>query len=539
MKTKFFTLLSLSVLVLVMVMSFASATVTVSNLNTLDQFGNTQTFTISNYDNSSEVNVSLESQTITDPDGNTATIDFNSTDVIVPVDGSVTVEAHVSAVQENFFYGTQTQNYLIQEDEVPENNATLTIKFENTPLDSSVIDDVNNKDLRLKIKDVNVISGFGKDTDWFPLDEVEVEVEVKNDNNNEKMKNIVVSWGLYNTETGEWYVDDEENDFRLKSNNKKTLTFSFKLDDNIDEFADGDDYILYVWANAVLDTESGETNIGASTSEKPTIEIENDFVILYNLQDSETASCGTDLQITADVWNIGEDDQTDVYVFLSNQELGISKKIMIGDIDAFDNEKIDTMIKIPQDAEEKTYLLTAQVYDEYDEIFQNTNDDKAESTIHLKVEGNCINEPKAKVSASLESEATAGKELIVKVTLTNTGVKTSTFKISLSDYINWATLGSIVPEEISLDSGESKDVLITLNVNSDVSGSQNFEVITTEGTKVLSQPVAVMIEKPVGLAGITGNLISEANWPIWTIGAINIILVFIIILVALKVAKKQ
>jgi hypothetical protein len=47
-----------------------------------------------------------------------------------------------------------------------------------------------------------------------------------------------------------------------------------------------------------------------------------------------------------------------------------------------------------------------------------------------------------------------------------------------------------------------------------------------------------MIEQS-GFAGITGGLISEGNWPIWTIGAINVVLVFVIILVALKVARKS
>ncbi len=125
------------------------------------------------------------------------------------------------------------------------------------------------------------------------------------------------------------------------------------------------------------------------------------------------------------------------------------------------------------------------------------------------------------------------------MTVLNTGSNTGTFDVSFAD-VSWASLVSVAPESVTLDAGESEDVVITLDVNSGVLGDQNFNVVVTEGTKVLSQPVSVMIEKGgfSGFSGITGGAISESNWPIWTIGAVNLVLVFIIILVALKISKK-
>ena len=398
-----------------------------------------------------------------------------------------------------------------------------------------------NKDLEIKIEDIK-IEGFGGEDDdyeWFAFDDVEIELEIENDNNDDKMKDVTVGWGLYDTDAGEWYIDEEENDFNLREEDKKNLFITFSLDDDIDELPDGD-YVFYVWANAELD-DGSETKLCASVSEEVEIIDESDFVILNNIQMIETATCGSQVQVTADVWNIGSDNQEEVYVVIQSEEgLGITQKIDIGDVDAYEDEEINILLNIPVDAEEKSYMFYLSVFDEYGDMFENDNDDRAKFPIQLNVEGNCINEPKVTISADLESDAVAGKELIVRVTILNTGTQTSTLEISLSDYSEWASLESIVPETVTLNAGESEDIVVTLNVNSGVSGNQNFEIIATEGTNVLAKSTQVTIEESSGrgLSAITGGLISEGNWPIWTIGAVNIILVFIIIIVALKVSRK-
>ncbi len=397
-------------------------------------------------------------------------------------------------------------------------------------------------DLQLEIRDITAY-GLGKDKEWYAFDEIEVEIRVENDNDDDKIKEITVGWGLYNTETEKWYIDEEENDFRLKEGEREELTIKFNLDDDIDDLADyADNYILYVWANGILDADAGETPICASASdEEVEIQVEDDFIFLNNIQYIETASCGRDVQITANVWNIGSEDQDEVYVVIKNTELGIDEKILIGDINAYDDEKISASVSIPEDAEEKTYTLIIYAYNEYDELFQLAEsdfDDEAAFPFDIKVEGGCATEPKATVSASLESEAKAGSELVIKATIINTGVDTSTFEISAADFSGWATLVSTVPESIVLGVGDSEEVMITLNVNSGVSGDQSFNILVTEGGKVLSKQIVIEDIGKTGFSGFTGNFLAEGSWPIWTIGAINVVLIFVIILVALKVAKK-
>jgi len=53
------------------------------------------------------------------------------------------------------------------------------------------------------------------------------------------------------------------------------------------------------------------------------IVIESDFVVLDNFDIPDTVQCGDTVTITADAWNIGDNDQDEVSIFVTNKELGI------------------------------------------------------------------------------------------------------------------------------------------------------------------------------------------------------------------------
>ncbi len=396
-----------------------------------------------------------------------------------------------------------------------------------------------NNDLSIEIDDIKVIKGFGKDNEWFPFDEVEVKINVENNNRDEKIKDIIVGWGIYNTATGEWYLDDEENDFNLKKRTDKEIVLSFKLDDDIDELEDGD-YEFYVWATG---EDADDNEICAYDSEELTMEIEDDFVILDDIKIVETAQCGMDVQIAGDVWNIGDDDQEDVYIMIYNKELGINQKVEIGDIDSFDKEEFSTNILISEDADEGKYSLEFRVYDEDNDIYENDYDeDEALFIVPLNVEGNCKIAPHASVSATLESEAKAGKELTIKSTITNTGTEEATYTLQASGYESWASLKDINPAIVVLGAGESVEVIYKFKVNKDVSGSKTFniEIKTGDSEKeTLRQAVSVTVEESTGFEfpEITGSVIAEDNWYLWGIGLLNVILIVIIIIVAIRVAR--
>jgi hypothetical protein len=353
-----------------------------------------------------------------------------------------------------------------------------------------------NDNLRLKIDDVSVIYGFGDDDDyWYIFDEVEVEVEVEN-RENEKIRDIEIIWGLYNVDEEDWIIDEKENDFNLKDGDEKTVSVKFKLDDPKD-FKDGGEYIFYVWAIG----ESEELNEDVCSYEFFEIDIidDDDFVILNNIELSEeTIECGSSFLITGNAWNIGDNDQDDVSIRIYNSELNLNQEIIIGDIDEFDKKSFSAEISIPENANEGNYALYLEVYDEDKDLYENDEDDESRFIIPIQVQGNCGYDeiPSAVISATLESGGNAGEELIIKLTVLNSGESSNIYTINAEGYIDWASLKEISPSSIHLNKGESSEVLLIFDIKEDASGDKNFDIkLLTDNKEILSQPVQVYIEE--------------------------------------------
>ena len=156
------------------------------------------------------------------------------------------------------------------------------------------------------------------------------------------------------------------------------------MDEDFEDLMGGD-FVFYARATGTVDNEDG-ADYDVCSSDSKNIEIidEDDFVILDNINLVEKTACGTSVQLTADVWNIGDEDQEDVYVVVYNKELGINEEITIGDIDKFEDKELNVLLDIPTDAEEGMYYLDLYVFDEDDDIFENSNDDEAEFTKEKK-----------------------------------------------------------------------------------------------------------------------------------------------------------
>ncbi len=385
---------------------------------------------------------------------------------------------------------------------------------------------------------VDNVAGFGDDSEWYPFDELEVEITIEN-KGDEDVDDITVEWGLYNTKTNEWYVDDEENEFNLKKDKEKVITVSFSLDDNLEDL-DGGDFVFYARATGKVDggTKDGQS-ICSEDSYSDLEVITEPFVLINDIEVQEITQCGADLQISGELWNIGDDDQSDVYLTIFNSELGLNQKLVVGDIDAFDREGFSTTVKIPTTASEKYYTLKLSVFDEDNELFESDNGDEAEFSVPVKVEGGCSVASPAAVSAILESGGKAGDPLVIKSTITNTGNSTATYSITAASYADWADSATLNMNSVTLNAGESKDIQVTLGVKKDVSGEKSFDIeLVSNSQLVAKQPVSVVIEKSgFSISGITGNVIGGGSWYLWAIGAINVILVVIIIVVALRVAK--
>jgi hypothetical protein len=89
-----------------------------------------------------------------------------------------------------------------------------------------------------------------------------------------------------------------------------------------------------------------------------------------------------------------------------------------------------------------------------------------------------------------------------------------------------------------LNAGESRDVLFTFDVKKGVSGSQTFLIELVSGDEVVKQSVSVNVESAKPFLGITG-LVTNDNAYLWGIGILNIVLIVIIILVAVRIARRK
>src|SRR3990167_3736301 len=390
---------------------------------------------------------------------------------------------------------------------------------------------------------------FGSDDEWFPYEEIEVQIEVKNGGDDD-VDDVEISWGIWNTKTNEWVIDiDEEDTVDIKDGDTEKLTFTFVIDDDVDvdleDLSDGENYRFYVTAEGTVDNDDSDDTC-VSDFETASVIVESDFVVLDDVTIPETVQCNALVEVTVDVLNVGDRDQDDVY--LEVVDLGgvlkIKESLLVGDVNAFDKERVSFTTRIPSDATEGTYSLVFSVLDEDKDIYENDFDDEqSKYTLPIKVQGNCgtsaTGSGTASVSATLESGGNAGQDLVVNAIITNKGTSSATFLISSSGYGVWADSATVEPGTLTLNAGESGSVSITLRVKDSASGTNTFDIEVVSGNQVATtQKVSVPITEKKGF--FTGSVIggSDNNYLLWGVGLLNVILIVAIIIVVVRIFRK-
>lgn len=555
MNAKRLSLFALSILSLVFVMGFTSAGVLtltpVSIPSTADYNagsvtgifnltytgatnGNAVNFTYtSNFGNVTIPNTVIDSGQSVNV---TATFSFSPTNVGSSMSGSVT--AHISSADSNAapFTISITSNDPKEVLDCAKTGNAGSLKVNSIDFTNNGLDASNTT--------------FGEDNKWFPFENINAKVDVK-DTGSEDVSNIEVDWGIWDTQKHQWIIAPSElKTIDLGNGKTKTMYQSFKIDNNMDvdlsDLTNGNHYQFYIIATGEV-SNSTSTPTCISKAQNAEIEIESDFVVFTSLNftgldNANTAQCGQNVQVTGELWNIGDNDQNSVSVDVvgSDSALQLSQNIPVGDISQFDNKPFSFSFIVPNSINEKNYGLKFDVLDENGANFQESlNDQNSEFLLPLTVQGGCSLASQLTVAATVASGGQAGKPLQVNALITNTGNNAKSFNVAATGYSSWASSATLSQNTITLAPGQSANEVVTLNVNSDATGSQTFSLDLTSGSNTASQPVSVNIESAPGFLGITGNSIGGGSSWIWVIGLINLVLVVVIIVVAVRIARRR
>lgn len=526
MKTKTFSLTIAGLLAVALLLSFAGASISLSSVGGLSQ--TESSFDVEVTSNETE----LITLSVAPIEYGGKTITFTSTSQSVTNDTATTFTVGYT-IESGFEFelGQDYTSTLTAEGSISSENSTQTIEFEDP--DYCEYNDEGNLDL--SIDDIDTISGYGDDDDyWYLGDEVRITLELEN-NGNEDIEKLEIEWCLFDEENNECVLDDEEGDLDVDEDDTENVEFTIFLDP--EEFdADSEDYTLYVRATGEVQDDN-DTDTCSSDFDSIDINIEDDFVVLTDIEFRETVSCGANLLISGEAWNIGSDDQEDVMIFVYNQDLGISEEFEMGDIDSLESESFEFTIEIPSDAEEKTHNIKLQVYDDDNEIFENKEDDKSEETLVVEISGGCYGTPSASISGEVLQEGRVGDELVLEISLTNTGEKSATYNLKASGFSEWAESADFSLSNVVAGPGQEVSAELTFMIKEDVEKGDytfNIEAISADET-VSTQMFEVSIEKGFWNWNLDWDL--GDNWYIWLIIGLNVLLVFIIIIVAIRVSR--
>lgn len=425
---------------------------------------------------------------------------------------------------------------------------TVTVKATdsgvNSTIDFSLVEGfcpVGRQGINLSLSNVDMSNtGRGDDNEWQPLDNIKVEVDVENKGATD-LDNVIVVLGLFDSDGKNvankfdyTTKDEEEADVGdLNDGDEETATFEFKVPA---DFKTGNYKLVFkAYSDDVSQSTICTDTVAQSLVENIQVREEDDedkFIAFDNIVISPAqATCGDSVTVTFDAVNVGEDDEDKVKINLFSKDLQVNQfsEITQG-LDQGDSKLMSFSFQVPQVADKTYYLEMTADYDYRNGNYHKATDESAKNGIRVF---GCAGTPvtgSSAITAQLASEATAGKPLVVKATITNTGDKAGVFAVSASGFESWASLSDVSDRLVQLDAGKSKEVTLTLQPTKDASGEKVFTIETrSDAGNVQSRQVAVTIAN--------AGLFSGNSW-VWVLAGINVLLVILIIVVAVVVSRR-
>ena len=411
----------------------------------------------------------------------------------------------------------------------------------------------NNGELVADDLEINVVEGFGEDDEFlYPLDQVEAKFNLDNTGDWD-IKNIEITACLLDKTTGQCVLDEDDMEISddsldIDSGDDADVTLTFEVDPDKLDVGDND-YTLYVGATGEIDDSDSaynEDSTCSSDSEEIEIRTDDTFAIITDVVYTENVNCGEILEISADVFNLGDSDLDDdeVYFEIYNKELGINQELTFDSgIDSMSSESVSFSTKLPSNASAKSYNIQLSVLDDDHDVMQNEEEDESQEIITVTV-GKCTaidTSLSVSITAELSEDtpkAVIGEQFVVESTIKNTGSSSATYNVSVSGNSAWSEVSSIEPSTFTLASGESKEVSIYFNVESDAkAGDKDFTIKVSSGSKISEQKIAVTLEEGLTSSKIIQHL--KDNSFVYIIVLVNLILLIAIIIVVVKMFGRK
>ncbi|MAH43474.1 hypothetical protein CL614_07215 [archaeon] len=435
------------------------------------------------------------------------------------------------------------------------NDGTLNIEGEATAITTSFCElgPQDDGDLTLNV-DVKNKGAGEEDDEWLPLDKIEVEVEIENDGSDD-MDNVILELGLFeegsstNIADEMMWISEDDEEIKIgdvKDDDKETHTFIFKVDPEIEKgnyilkvkaYPKSDEDIKCIDYSDDLEDFGSEDTYAEISIDREDVNDERAIIVdMDELNIPYEVNCGQTIIAVADIYNIADEDQDQVKVTLVNSELEINlAKEIKEDLDMGDKEEVTFTIEIPENAEEKEYVLEFRTRYDYDDDDGSYDEFSDAFTKHIKVVGSCQGTEPTLV-ATLLSDAKLGEDLVIQVTVTNNGKSSENFVIAAESTETWAEIINVNPQILTIAQDSVGTATITLNPTQ--AGTQTFDIALIYSGQEVRQSVSVIIEEETGfMTGAFSGFSELGDTGLYAIAGIFLVLVIIILVLIVKVAK--
>jgi hypothetical protein len=237
------------------------------------------------------------------------------------------------------------------------------------------------------------------------------------------------------------------------------------------------------------------------------------------------AKAGEPAIITVIAKNVGTDNQSDVYAMVSIPELGVVAEERMGDLTAIDTgddedtAKTGVQLFLPADAEQGTYDMDVEVYNDNVDVL---------TTQTISIEGSA---PAGKfveiVPTLVYQDVGQGETATYSLRVANLGSKTKTYSISVEGTDGWASY-QVTPLVFTISPESSQLVTVGITVKDGaLTGEHNFVV------KASSDEADKSISLTANVKGKTGGIDALL------ISVIVLAVVLVILIVALVKTRKS